>query len=39
MVNYNNCKIYKIEPIEITNTNDIYWSYNKKIFMFKISRT
>ena len=24
MVNYNNCKIYKIEPIEITNTNDIY---------------
>ena len=24
MVNYNNCKIYKIEPIEVTNTNDIY---------------
>ena len=24
MVNYNNCKIYKIEPIEIININDIY---------------
>jgi len=24
MVKYNNCKIYKIEPIEITNTNDTY---------------
>ena len=29
MVNYNNCKIYKIEPIESNELNDIYRRYKK----------
>ena len=33
MVNYNNCKIYKIEPIEITNTNDIYIGATTKKYL------